>query len=135
MSKLNPETKRIWTVLNPAKSSICSTEFIVLVPKNETLLPFVHTLVRYPNFYERFVSLATGSTGSRQRVRPEEILDIRFVAPNSILLERFSQVVQPIIEQQDVLSAETQTLMKVYDFLLPRLISGELQIPEEMLAS
>jgi type I restriction enzyme S subunit len=135
LSKLNPETKRIWTVVKPAISSICSTEFIVLVPKNESLLPFLNSLIRNPSFYERFVSLATGSTGSRQRVRPEDIQGIAVFFPSYKLLEKFAELVGPCLEQQDVLSEEIQTLLKVRDSLLPRLISGELQIPEEMLVS
>jgi len=122
-------------VMRPENSSICSTEFIVLIPKNEVLLPFVDSLTRYSAFYERFISLATGSTGSRQRVRPEEIQSIAVVIPSSGLLEKFAELARPCLEQQSVLGEEIQTLLETRDLLLPRLISGELQIPEEMLVS
>ena len=135
LSKLNPETKRIWTVVKPEKFSVCSTEFIVLIPKNEMLLPFLNSITRHPAFYKRFVSLASGSTGSRQRVRPEEIQNIAAVIPSSDLLEKFAGLVGPFLERQAVQREEIQSLLKVRDSLLPRLISGELQIPEEMLVS
>jgi type I restriction enzyme S subunit len=135
VSKLNPETKRIWTVANPEKWSICSTEFIVLNPKSQVLLGFLHSIVRAQFFYDQFASLATGSTGSRQRVRPEEILNIKCSLPDSDMISKFSAIVQPLLERLDALSEEIQTLQKLHDALLPRLISGELQIPEEMLVS
>jgi len=135
LSKLNPETKRIWTVVNPAEGSVCSTEFIVLVPQSPSYLGFLHSIVREPVFYERFASLATGSTGSRQRVRPEEVLSIECSLPKSNLISKYSSIVQPLIEKSDGLRKEIETLQKVRDSMLPRLVSGELRIPEDVLVS
>jgi hypothetical protein len=44
-------------------------------------------------------------------------------------------VIQPIFAQIESLSNQSNSLAKIRDSLLPRLISGELQIPKEMLAS
>jgi hypothetical protein len=40
-----------------------------------------------------------------------------------------------VLEEMKSLSLEASHLASIRDALLPRLISGELQIPEEMLAS
>jgi type I restriction enzyme S subunit len=135
VSKLNPQTTRIWTVLEPLNSAVCSTEFIVLVPKSESHLPFVDSTVREPSFLDVFVSMATGSTGSRQRVRPEDILQIDIAIPTQELIVKFSEIQMPILKKIQTLKEEIEVLAQLRDSLLPRLISGELQIPEEMLAS
>ena len=135
VSKLNPQTTRIWTVLDPVVSSVCSTEFIVLVPKEECYLSFLNATVRDPYFLDTLVSMATGSTGSRQRIRPEEVFQIGIALPSLELIVRFHAIAMPIIKKLQVIREENQALSKLRDSLLPRLISGELQIPDEMLAS
>lgn len=56
------------------------------------------------------------------------------VAPES-LRDRFGEIVKPIMDYLIELNHESQVLMSIRDALLPRLISGELQIPDEMLES
>jgi type I restriction enzyme S subunit len=50
-------------------------------------------------------------------------------------LNRASEIIEPIISLKIKTSIESRNLAEIRDSLLPRLISGELQIPEEMLAS
>ena len=133
VSKLNPHTQRIWTIAEPPQNAICSTEFIVLKAKAERDFFFVDQIVRERRFQYSFISMATRSTGSRQRVRPDEILELPIVVPDDEILEEFANVVSPIIKKIDFLRGQIQTLLKTRDSLLPKLISGELQIPQEML--
>jgi type I restriction enzyme S subunit len=54
---------------------------------------------------------------------------------NSELVARFNEFCMPYLELILTLAAESLELSRLRDSLLPRLISGELQIPEEMLVS
>jgi type I restriction enzyme S subunit len=135
VSKLNPRTTRVWTVLEPPASGICSTEFIVLMPRSDTLLPFINSIVRDSKFLEALASMATGSTGSRQRVRPEDIFQIGVFVPSGDLIAKLFEVQFPMLQHIQNLKDENQSLSKLRDSLLPRLISGELQISEEMLVT
>jgi type I restriction enzyme S subunit len=63
------------------------------------------------------------------------IKQIRFLVPPQELLGIFHNKVSPIFSQLKLLRKQTTNLVLLRDCLLPRLISGELQIPEEMLAS
>lgn len=47
----------------------------------------------------------------------------------------FLEITQPIFAQIEALGSQSNSLVLIRDSLLPRLISGELQIPDEMLAS
>jgi type I restriction enzyme, S subunit len=60
---------------------------------------------------------------------------IPFLVPDSALRRALDIEVGPIFELLKAITRETQTLTSVRDGLLPRLISGELEIPSEMLAS
>jgi hypothetical protein len=44
-------------------------------------------------------------------------------------------IVEPLLKEKWLLEQQSKILGNIRDSLLPRLISGELQIPEEMLAS
>ncbi len=63
------------------------------------------------------------------------IKQIRFLVPPQELLGNFHNKVSPIFSQLKILRKQTTNLVLLRDALLPRLISGELQIPEDMLAS
>lgn len=63
------------------------------------------------------------------------IKQIRFLVPPQELLGNFHNKVSPFFSQLKILRKQTTNLVLLRDALLPRLISGELQIPNEMLAS
>ena len=133
--KLNPQTQRIWLVPKPRNNAICSTEFIVLTSILEDSFSFINQVVKGARFQEAFVGMATGSTGSRQRVRPDEILKVPIVVPNKQIVQAFSDVTFQMIQEIDLILDQNQALMNLREALLPRLMSGELEIPKEMLAS
>jgi type I restriction enzyme S subunit len=60
---------------------------------------------------------------------------IPFLKPSALLLKKYTEISEPVITQLQQLTRQTEDLKVLKDLLLPRLISGELQIPEEMLAS
>jgi len=61
--------------------------------------------------------------------------EIPFLIPAPLLLKKYTEVSHPIVMQIQELTRQTDILKSLRDLLLPRLMSGELQIPEEMLAS
>jgi len=59
--------------------------------------------------------------------------EIPFIKPSANLLNKYSELAEPLLQQIEQLTRQTENLQAIKDSLLPRLISGELQIPEEML--
>lgn len=82
VSKLNPRIPRVW---HPAVQedipSIASTEFLVLQPKPEVDSRFLKYVCLSPEFTSELKSRATGTSGSHQRVRPEDALRIEVEVP------------------------------------------------------
>lgn len=59
----------------------------------------------------------------------------KIIHPTEKSTNAFRLAVEPLLKQKWLLEQQSETLAKLRDSLLPRLISGELQIPEDMLAS
>ena len=59
----------------------------------------------------------------------------KIIHPSEEMTRIFRSKVEPILQQKWLLEAESVSLANLRDVLLPKLISGELQIPEEMLVS
>jgi len=60
--------------------------------------------------------------------------EIPFLKPSLLVLNKYAEIVNPILVALEQLTRQTESLQMLRDLLLPRLISDELQIPEEMLA-
>ncbi len=54
----------------------------------------------------------------------------QFVVPPAELMQRFESIVAPMLEQIEHIYEESRTLAETRDALLPRLVSGELQVGE-----
>ena len=50
--------------------------------------------------------------------------------PAPTVLQAFGKLLQPIYDQRDVIESENSTLAALRDALLPKLISGELRVPD-----
>ena len=72
ISKLNPRIPRVCLArFSDRNRTICSTEFIPLVPKGKSVSPqYLTHYLRSTIFQERFQAAAGGSTNSHSRVAP-----------------------------------------------------------------
>jgi type I restriction enzyme, S subunit len=76
------------------------------------------------------------TTGSAQpQITITNLNTLKIVMPSRELIYIFNEMVSAISHNQQSLSSQNQILASIRDALLPKLISGELQKPEEMLAS
>ena len=75
ISKLNPRINRVWRVKKSSDNAICSTEFMVLKPKEGVPLDYVYAVLSAPNFRNYLSNFTTGTSGSHQRVRQGDILE------------------------------------------------------------
>jgi type I restriction enzyme S subunit len=91
-------------------------------------LGFIYCLTRQPSFK---VAVETKSHGTAQaNVSAEGILSIPAVIPPKPLRDAFNRYCHPILDSILSNHAESRTLAALRDALLPKLISGELRIPD-----
>lgn len=105
-----------------------STEFIVL--RSRTLTPeFVYLLARSGAFRDNAIKSMSGASG-RQRVR-EACFDTFLLAnPDQETLVKFAAVTRPMFQLVHSLALANANLRTTRDLLLPKLISGELDVSD-----
>jgi type I restriction enzyme S subunit len=130
-SKLNPQFSRVWLPdVQDEMAAICSTEFMPFVPLHDGWRPFLYELMKSDVVQRGIQERVTGSTGSRQRAKPEDVAAMSVVVPSSELTGTFSRAVGPLHEKTLNCILGSRTLAALRDTLLPRLISGELRVPD-----
>jgi type I restriction enzyme S subunit len=127
VSKLNPRFPRIWPIGDYlADNSICSTEFQVIRPKQPDMHTFLIFLLKSDSAKEELIMAASGTSGSHQRVRPEDILNIRFAVPSIERAIEYSRCIEPMVKKMMANRTQVQTLSSIRDTLLPKLMSGRI---------
>ena len=130
ISKLNPTTKRVWRPYCMTENAVCSTEFIVYKAKDHEMTDFLYSLIDSVSFSDYMCSHVTGSTGSRQRTTPSDTLQYQFYLPTADEIAGFSAVVAPMYAQIRINAMENARLKGLRDSLLPRLMSGDVDVSE-----
>jgi len=106
-----------------------STEFIVL--RSHTLTPeYVYCLARSDEFRAIAIKSMSGATG-RQRVQEQCFDDVRIAHPPINLLDQFTAIVAPSFHCIYKLHLQIQNLRHTRDLLLPRLLSGQIDLATE----
>jgi len=130
LSKLNPHIPRVWLPVKHGGNAVCSTEFLAYSPKEGSSTAFVYCLFSSLNFQQRLCQLTTGTSNSHQRVKPDQVLAFKLAMPNKALHTAFASIAQPIFEEVYANRQQVATLSQLRDVLLPKLISGEVPLPE-----
>lgn len=105
-----------------------STEFIVL--RSRSLCPeMVYCLSRSDRFREVAMKSMSGATG-RQRVRVESLVGYPIAQPESELVAKYHAFAQPCFKEIRVLANKNANLRQQRDLLLPKLISGEIDVSD-----
>lgn len=113
-----------------------STEFIVIRPKKE-IHPFIsYIMCRNPDFKEYAESCMEGSTG-RQRVNLDHLKKFNVNLPTEASLRIINELLDSFESKLINNSKQIDSLEKLRDTLLPKLMSGEVRVQyaEEAIAS
>ena len=103
-----------------------STEFIVL--RSKTLTPhYVYCIARSYYFRQTAILSMNGADG-RQRVDEGKLKSTKVIQPTKMILDRFEKMVSPIFEVIYKLTQKNKVLAEQRDLLLPRLMSGKLEV-------
>lgn len=82
-----------------------------------------------------FRKIASGKATTMGHIQRAHLDEAKVAVPPAALLEAVGGFLSALVAKKVALLVENRTLTEIRDALLPRLISGELKIPEEMLVS
>jgi type I restriction enzyme S subunit len=128
LSTVRPDRGAFFLALNPPETLVASTGFAVLTPKNG-VWGFLYSLVTRPAVSQLLGRLADG--GAYPAIRPEAVGKIPIALPPTLeLIFLFEKLVKPFYEQSARNRMQSRTLAQLREALLPKLISGELRLPD-----
>ena len=132
VSKLNPRFPRVWRVdqSDHRRRAVASTEFLVLTNPDKWTLSFVYGLLTSTEFANRLATMAGGTSTSHQRVKPADVMNMTVVSPPIEIVQRYSGQIRPVLKLADNLLEQVEVLRRARDLLLPRLVSGDLDVSE-----
>lgn len=126
-AKLNPRIPRVWNVVRlPPEMAVASAEFVVLRPVGVDTSALWSAL-RQPEVAETLQRHVAGTSGSHQRVHPQDLLDlgvrdVRRLAPAA------SRTIAGLGALCHTRRGECLRLAALRDALLPLLMSGRVTI-------
>jgi type I restriction enzyme S subunit len=109
---------------------IFSMDLVRIEPRHQFPKAFLYSFLRYSSFADEVKQHANGA--NVLHLSPDRITEYQFVEPPNDLMNHFSNFVAPIIEKIDILANRIDNLHSTRDLLLPRLLSGQIEIETEV---
>lgn len=114
--------------LEHGEMAVGSTEFIVL--RGISVGPsFTYCAARSDEFRRHAIQTMSGADG-RQRVASEAFDTLQLVEPSAEISDAFERVVGPLLESAYAVAVQNRALARTRDLLLPRLVTGRLDISD-----
>jgi type I restriction enzyme S subunit len=104
-----------------------STGFAVLRPKKPAYRELLYYIATSKDNIDRLSHLADG--GAYPAVRPDVVLNTPFIFPSEEVVSAFSIQTAHMLDRVEANKQENKVLAQLRDYLLPRLISGDIRIP------
>jgi type I restriction enzyme S subunit len=105
---------------------IFSMDLVRIEPKPEVPKTFLYSFLRYSSFADEVKQHANGA--NVLHLSPDRIIAFRFSVPPADLMCRFAGFVAPVLEEIDTLANKIDNLRRTRDLLLPRLLSGQINV-------
>ena len=113
-------------VLKKDMPSLQNQNMWALRPKNNYIYLKNYSIFMFENLIKKVLSFATGA--AREFFRKEHFNNQRIIVPNSCILNLFNQITNDILNEISNLYTKNENLKQTRDILLPRLISGEIDV-------
>ena len=124
ISNIRPYFKKIVYVTDDGCG--CSTDVLCFVPKVDSYSAFLFGTLYMDRFFDYMVA---GSKGTKMpRGDKQQIMNYPVVLPSKESLDHFNGLVIPMLDQIASNRIENSRLAALRDTLLPKLMSGELDV-------
>jgi type I restriction enzyme, S subunit len=105
---------------------ILSMDLVRIEPRAPMSKPFLYSFLRNSGFADEVKQHANGA--NVLHLAPERITDYRFVVASADVMKRFTDFYAPMLDRIDTLENVAANLRSTRDLLLPRLMSGQLNL-------
>ena len=126
-STVRPNRRSFALILNPKPNLTVSTGFAVLRGK-EVPFSYLYNATKTDDFVQYLTNNAKGS--AYPAVSSEDFNNYSLLVPNKIILKKYHLIANDICWQIQNLNEQNSNLRQTRDLLLPKLISGALDVSE-----
>ena len=110
-----------------ANRSILSSGFAGF-KTSEFIFPFIYLTINSNEFHQKKDLYCTGAT--QMSLTNDGLEKIKIIVPNKSIIEDFGKLTLPLIDKVFVMQKTNKVLRTTRDILLPKLISGELDVSD-----
>ncbi len=130
-SEIRPQNKRFAFVHFDSSEYVVSTKLMVLRSKGEVDSLFTYFILKQQDKIDYLQMMAESRSGTFPQITFDVLSKIQIVMPEASILNDFVELLlRPIFEKSLSKDKENETLSKLRDTLLPKLLSGELRIKD-----
>lgn len=114
-------------IKNPEDNTIVSTGFAVFDCKCQ-IANIIYRYLASPEIVNYCQSIAEGAVATYPSIKPEEIGRLKIALPPLIIAQQLNNTLEVLNNQQNKLLRQNDNLTRQRDLLLPRLMSGKLEV-------
>jgi type I restriction enzyme S subunit len=126
-SEIRPANKRYALIDFDGDDFVVSTKLMVLRSKNiDPVFPYFYLTT--PDVTGLLQHLAESRSGTFPQITFDQVKPLKVCLPENAILDRFIEILKGNYGMRSHNTKESKTLAQTRDLLLPRLLSGELQV-------
>ena len=126
-STVRPNLRHLGILKNPVENTIVSTGFAVFDCKYD-IANIVYRFLSSSEIVNYCQSIAEGAVATYPSIKPEEIARIKVTLPSIEKAVYMNRQFEKLISEQNLLTKQNSLLTRQRDLLLPRLMSGKLEV-------
>ncbi|EDK27890.1 putative specificity protein s [Vibrionales bacterium SWAT-3] len=104
-----------------------STGFAVLTPKEEFWSSLVYLATTNDDSIDEYARLADG--GAYPAIKPAVVAETECAIPTGDIAKKFWEITGPMLKKANQNRLENEELAALRDTLLPKLLSGDIELP------
>lgn len=105
----------------------CANQSVIGLLENELFSSeFIYLWLNY--VIDELLKQQTG--GAQQHINKGNVGDLYIILPENKIINEFKNIIEPLFEQISANCLENEKLKQIRDYLLPRLMSGEIKLVE-----
>lgn len=127
-SSVRPNQRHFGILINPSCNMVVSTGFTVISAKCSEYRYFIYQTLTQSSIIDKFQAIAEHSASTYPSINASDIENLNIIIPPIKVCEQYSSICSEFYQAMENRKQENQKLASIRDTLLPRLMSGEIEV-------